>query len=241
MATDSPALDSQLQPIEEGQKTITAIVQDRIRSAILALELAPGSRLDQVGLAQSLAVSLVPIREALKGLEAEGFIQIIPRRGAFVTQISIRDIEDLYFSRQIIEGGAAFYAVPLLSEADLDRLQALCNQMDQTLVDKRFTDFFRLNRDFHFTIYNRVPSQYLLNMITAQWELAERYRSRYVMLQDRGATIQQEHRAIVGACYARDAENARTQIVHHLNQTLHGIRDYVPQPPTAAQAKTGSK
>lgn len=221
-------INSTLRPIEEGQKTITAIVQDRIRGAILSLELAPGSRIDQVGLAQSLAVSLVPVREALKGLEAEGFIQIIPRRGAFVTQISTGDIEDLYLSRQILEGGAAYYAVPLLTDSHHDQLHQLCDQMDQALTDKDFPHFFALNRTFHFTIYDATPSQYLLNMITAQWELAERYRSRYVMLQDRGATIQQEHRDILAACRARNADHARDLVVHHLSQTLHGIRTNVP-------------
>ena len=77
------------------------MVAERIRDAILSSELTPGSRVDQVRLAKILDVSLVPVREALKMLEGQGFIKIIPRRGAFVTSVSIRDLEDLYFTRQI--------------------------------------------------------------------------------------------------------------------------------------------
>src|SRR5689334_14522908 len=91
-------------PIEDNKKTIAGLVLERIRDAILNATLSPGSRIDQRKLAADLNVSIVPVREALKKLEGEGFVQIIPRRGAFVTQTSISDMEDLYFARAAIEG-----------------------------------------------------------------------------------------------------------------------------------------
>ncbi len=79
-------IQNRIQPIEDTKKTVTAIVQERVRQAILDGLLTAGSRIDQNQLASDLNVSLVPVREALKMLEGEGFVQIIPRRGAFVTR-----------------------------------------------------------------------------------------------------------------------------------------------------------
>src|SRR5216684_3509714 len=98
---------------------MTAIVQERIREAILSGELRAGARIDQVRLAEQLDVSLVPIREALKKLDAEGFVQIIPRRGAFVTETSTHDMQELYLAREILEGEAAYHAAEKLSDAEL--------------------------------------------------------------------------------------------------------------------------
>ena len=94
-------MQNRIQPIEDSKKTVTAMVQERVRQAILDGILPAGSRIDQNQLAADLNVSLVPVREALKILEGEGFVLIIPRRGAFVTEASIPDMEDLYFTRQM--------------------------------------------------------------------------------------------------------------------------------------------
>lgn len=217
-----------LQPITNRQKTLSAIVQDRIRDAILEGALPDGTRIDQAKLAQDLNVSLVPVREALNKLQAEGFVEIIPRRGAFVTRISTRDMEDLYFARQVLEGQAAYFAAEKLTETDIERLTALTNAMDDALYEHDYARFNELNHDFHFTIYNAVGSRYLINMITTLWDLAERYRYRYLFLRDRSETIQAEHREILAACQARDKSRLRNAIIDHMHQTMIGIRSYIP-------------
>src|SRR5207247_6020739 len=97
---------ARIEPIEDNKKTIAGLGLERIRDAILSSTLTAGSRIDQGKLASDLNVSIVPVREALKKLETEGFVHIVPRRGAFVTQTSISDLEDLYFARAEIEGQA---------------------------------------------------------------------------------------------------------------------------------------
>src|SRR5258708_1996652 len=116
-------MKSSIVPIEDNKKTIAAIVRERIREAILSGELVPGSRLDQAQLAADLEVSLVPVREALKALDAEGFVKIVPRRGAFVADTSIKDIDDLYLSREILEGQTAFNAAEHLTDSNLKTLE----------------------------------------------------------------------------------------------------------------------
>ncbi len=218
---------SRIKPIEDSKRTIAAVVQDRIREAILDGALLSGSRIDQAQLAEDLQVSLVPIREALKKLEAEGFVQIIPRRGAFITQTSISDMEDLYCARQILEGQAAYHAAEKLTDQDLDELAKLMPVMTEALEKHDVLTFMECNRHFHFIIYNAAGNRYLTNMITSLWELAERYRFRYVFLRDQGPIIQAEHQDILEACRARKKDRLRDAIVYHMQQTLAGVRAYI--------------
>src|SRR4051794_28054895 len=167
------SLNHQIKPIEDSKKTIAAIVQDRIREAIMAGTLPAGSRIDQARLASDLNVSIVPVREALKKLEAEGFVQIIPRRGAFVTQTSARDMEELYAARQVVEGQAAYLGAEHLTADDIASLEALIKQMSTALDEQDYPRFMENNRTFHFVIYGRSGNRYLLNVIAMLWELAE--------------------------------------------------------------------
>ena len=214
-----------IQPIEESKKTIASMVQERIRDAILNGMLPAGSRLDQNLLADALNVSLVPVREALKKLEGEGFVRIIPRRGAFVTESSQDDMEDLYFARSLLEGQAAYHAADKLTVDDLARLDYLMGEMGGALESRDFAYFTQANHDFHFIIYMAAGSKYLLNMIANLWELAQRYR--YVSLKDQSSVILAEHQAILDACHARDAKALRDTIVLHMNQTLAGVKGYI--------------
>ncbi len=219
----------QIQPIEDNSKTIAHLTQERIRSAILEGILSAGTRIDQNQLAKDLNVSLVPVREALKKLESEGFVQIIPRRGAFVTNTSIKDMEDLYFARSIVEGQAGYHAAPNLTESMLNQLDSLHHKMGEALEQHNYSEFTHLNRQFHFLIYNAAGSIYVSNMIASLWDLAERYRYRYVIFRDQTAVIQAEHKAMLEACYAHDSKTLRETIIYHMNQTLHGIRSFVEQ------------
>ncbi|MBZ0288427.1 MAG: GntR family transcriptional regulator, partial [Anaerolineae bacterium] len=220
-------IQNRIQPIEDTKKTVTAIVQERVRQAILDGLLIAGARIDQNQLANDLNVSLVPVREALKMLEGEGFVQIIPRRGAFVTQASMDDMHDLYFTRQILEGQAAYHAAPHLTDDHIARLNRLYDDMGEALAEHDYHGFMEFNRQFHFVIYNESRSRYLTNIIISLWDLAERYRYRYVFLKDQGEVIQREHRAIIAACEARDSKQLRDAIIYHMQRTLVGIQAYM--------------
>ena len=221
------AQPQRMEPIEENKKTISAMVQERIRDAILNGTLPAGSRLDQNQLADDLNVSLVPVREALKKLEGEGFVQIIPRRGAFVAESSAEDMEDLYFARGMLEGQAAYHAAKNLTDADLAKLDQLFRTMGAALDVDDFAYFNQTNHDFHFIIYRAAGSKYLLSMITNLWDLALRYRHRYMFLKDQAAVIQAEHQTILDACHARDAKALRDAMTYHMHQTYVGVRRYV--------------
>ncbi|MEO8611526.1 MAG: GntR family transcriptional regulator [Chloroflexota bacterium] len=221
------AQPQRMEPIEENKKTISAMVQERIRDAILNGTLPAGSRLDQNRLAGDLNVSLVPVREALKKLEGEGFVQIIPRRGAFVTESSLEDMEDLYFARGVLESQAAYHAAKNLTDADLAKLDQMYRIMGAALAVDDFVHFNQTNHDFHFVIYKAAGSQYLLSMITNLWDLALRYRHRYMFLKEQAVVIQVEHQTILDACHTRDPKALREAVSYHTHQTYVGVRRYV--------------
>ena len=225
-------MQNRIQPIDDSKKTVTALVQERVRQAILDGNLPPGLRIDQNQLANDLNVSLVPVREALKILEGEGFVQIIPRRGAFVTETSLADMEDLYFTREILEGQAAYHAANYLTAENIQRLEQLCAMMDDDLATHGYPEFMRHNRVFHFVIYDAAGSTYLSNLISGLWDLAERYRYRYLLLKNQGKSIQTDHRAILEACTTRNPKALRDSIVEHMRHTLTSLKTQIEESET---------
>jgi DNA-binding GntR family transcriptional regulator len=224
-------MQRRIQPIEDSNKTISSIAQERIRHAILEGVLPPGSRIDQNRLARDLNTSLVPVREALKKLESEGFVQIIPRRGAFVADVSLSDVEDLYHARRVIEASTGENAASKLTDDDLVQLRRLFKQVNDALKKGDYEAFTRLNRQFHFVIFDAVDSKYLSKVISGLWDLAERYRYRSALIKDRAEAIRVEHRAILDACEGRDGAALRAAIIDHLDPTLEDVYALVQSVP----------
>lgn len=210
-------------PIGKTNITLTAQVQERIREAILENTLPPGSRINQQQLADDLGVSIVPVREALKGLEAEGLVKIVPRRGVFITEISLTDLDELYEARRIIEGEAIYRAVDHLTEDDFLLLEALAAKMRQATAENDFATFMDLNREFHMHIYVVAANRYLYDTITSLWERSELYRYRYVLVERNATTIHEEHTAIIKACRDHDKDLARYLAREHIHHTQAGM------------------
>ncbi len=104
------------------------------------------------------------------------------------------DMRDLYFTRQILEGQAAYHAAIHVTDEHVVKLNRLYDDMGTALASHDYHGFMDFNRQFHFVIYDAIGSRYYRNMIISLWDLAERYRYRYVFLKDQGAAIQREHR-----------------------------------------------
>ncbi len=210
-------------PIEGSHKTLAAQVNERIREAILKQTLKPGVRIDQMQLARDLNVSLVPVREALKSLEVEGLVHIVPRRGAFVTEISLNDLDDLYFARKVIEGELIYHAVPHLKEQDYVDLQALNVEMRAATDAGDVAGFMDRNRQFHMRIYEALDNSHLLGVVNQLWERSELYRYRYMFILRNASTIHAEHDAILSACRAGDRPRARELAINHIGSTQEGL------------------
>ncbi len=213
-------------PIENTNKTLATLVHERIREAILTQTLKPGARLDQNQIAEFLNVSLAPVREALKGLEAEGLVTIYPRRGAFVADISMTDLDELYFARALIEGETIYHAASQLTEANLKNLQDLIDRMRQATADGDINTYIVLNREFHLGIYNALNNQHLIQVIHNLWKRSELYRYRYMSVSHDTERVHREHQTILDACKRRNQADARVAAMMHIQgtqQELHKL------------------
>ena len=203
-------------------KQLRTVVTDRLRSAIQTGIYVPGAWLRQQQIAESLGVSQMPVREALKTLAAEGLVEHLPYRGARVIALSAVDIQDLYAQRGLLEGRACRAAVAHLSRADLDGLQDIVAAMAGNLDYADLDTYRRLNRQFHQAIYRASRRPYLIRTLDQLWSTAPtmlwgHYRlTRHATLPERDAADLNEHRAILSALAAEEDAAAGRLMEDHI-------------------------
>lgn len=203
--------------------TIADYVRDAIRSQILHGDHPLGAKLDQQALAEALGVSVIPVRESLRQLEAEGLVRIYPRRGAFVADLSLDELQEIYLIREVLEALATRLAVPHFSPRDLETLAESIEHMEEATVAQDFARLLDLNRTFHFTIYNASGRPLLLTMIEQMWGRSALYRRLYTYLPERAPQALAEHQAIYAACQKGNAGAASEAIRNNVRQTVEGI------------------
>ncbi|OGO26637.1 MAG: hypothetical protein A2W33_06875 [Chloroflexi bacterium RBG_16_52_11] len=208
---------------ENGPITVTEYVVNSIRERILAGYYAAGARLDQQTLIEDLGVSLIPVRESLRQLEVEGLVQIHPHRGAFVAELSITELKEIYLVREVLEETAAQLAVPKFTAQKLDDLAALIERMESATDGNDYAQLFNLNRTYHFTIYEASDNSLLIQMISRLWDRSRRYRQLYTHLPKRAAQAFVEHKDIYAACKAGDIFAAGAAVRNNVRQTTIGI------------------
>jgi DNA-binding GntR family transcriptional regulator len=203
--------------------TVSSYVLTAIRDAILDGRYPPGSKLDQRQLASSLNVSLIPLRESLRQLGAEGFVRIYPHRGAFVANVSHDELDEIYLIRQTLEELITRLAIPNLSSKTLEQLGILIRDMSRATAARDSEKLLELNRSFHFSIYQESNRPLLLQMITSLWDRSIRYRRLYQNLPGRAQQALAEHKQIFAACKAGDPISAGKAVRNNVHQTAVGI------------------
>lgn len=208
-------------------QTLQEVVSDTLRNLILNGTFKPGQRLRQDELADQLGVSTMPIREALRRLEAEGLVTTLPRRGAIVSELRIEEIEEIYLMRAALECLITRLAVPQLTSAQIAKLQQLFKRMAEALEAKDFVELFQLNRDFHLAIYEAAKKPIINENIIMLWDRSEIYRRAYLNLPQRMEQAHQEHEAILHACERRDPVEAEQMIRINVEQTANVLFDHL--------------
>jgi DNA-binding GntR family transcriptional regulator len=203
--------------------TTAAYVLDSIRDGILSGQYPLGSRFDQKAIAEELGVSLVPVREALRVLEGEGFVTITPRRGAYVTEISAVELDELYKIRAELEDLATQRAVPKLEQDQLDLLASIIREMELATKAKDYARLMVLNRNFHFTIYQTSEMQLLLELLNGLWNRSNLYRRVFTYIPERAEQALQEHKDIYRACQLQDSCAAGEAVRHNIRQTVNAL------------------
>jgi len=204
-------------------KTLSNYVFATLRERILTGRYEPGARLDQAALANELGVSLIPLRETLRQLEAEGLVRIYPHRGAFVAERSPSEVQEIARIRIVLEELAAQQAAHCLDEATLERMTELNAQMDQAIRKKDMARLLVLNEQFHFVMYEVCHQPLLLQMIRGLWDRNRLYRQRTRYNDAQARQSQAEHRQMLAAFRAHNAQQAGQVMRRHIERVTRDI------------------
>lgn len=202
-------------------RTMAEAALHALQDAILAGELAPGAPLRLEELADSLEMSISPVREAVRRLEALGLAVHVPHRGARVAELAIDDLRDTYEVRLALETVAVRRAAERFTERDeaaarrrLDEYRAAAERGDEAGARAAHTAF-------HFTLYATSGSAWLLRLIRPAYENCERYRALSLPVRGGPQDREREHLRILDACAGRDPETAATELARHLSLTAN--------------------
>ncbi len=191
-------------------------VAERLRQRIFAHELTPGDWIDEQKLAEQYGISRTPLREALKVLASEGLVDLKPRRGCYVTEISRQDIDDIFPLMAMLEGRCAFVAVQLAKPADIKGLKAIHEKLELAAKEGRIDAFFEVNQEFHRRIQELTNNRWLLSVIQDLRKVLKLSRLHSLSLEGRLQQSLEEHRTIMAAFEAGDAEKAERSMHDHL-------------------------
>lgn len=198
-------------------------VADVLRQRIFSHELAPGNWIDELKLAEEMGISRTPLREALKVLAAEGLVTMKVRRGAYVTEVSERDLREVYELMALLESDAAALVATHASNAELERLEQLHLQLEHAatgLPDTR-QRFFELNEQFHMHLLELAGNRWRKQVVTDLRKVMKLNRRSSLLKTGRVEESLQEHRAILAALKARNPEQAAQALRQHLQ---HGLQ-----------------
>jgi DNA-binding GntR family transcriptional regulator len=200
-------------------------VTEAIRTGILERRYPLGSRLDQQTLADELGASIIPVRESLRQLEAEGLVQITPRRGAFVVSPSVEEVREVYRLREVFEAFATKEAVPLLTAEDLAEMDALLAEMEQVASNDTTEAWSRLNQTWHFKLYTGAQLPLLMQFIGTLWDRCRITGHVYVRDLSHRTRSNEDHSRIMAEVRAREAESAAEMIANHVRTAMDEILD----------------
>jgi DNA-binding GntR family transcriptional regulator len=200
---------------------------ENLREEIVRGDLAPGQHIRLADITARFDVSAMPVREALRELEAEGLVTIFPHRGAVVTQLSGDDLKDIYDIRATLEEMATRLAVPHMTDATLAELRSLVEEMDRHLGD--VVNLVRLNHQFHLTLYAASGRSHLCELNGLLRYRTQHYLRAFVNELGRMPRAQEEHRAVLEACERGDVEQAASLIRDHVAEVGRAIIEYVRQ------------
>ena len=198
--------------IVEKHQTLREKILENIRDAIISGTLKAGSRVSEPDLAERYGISRTPIREAFRQLESEGYLTVIPRRGAVVSEFSQKDVEEFYAIKSILEGYAARRACDKLTRKELERLQTINDRLAELAEQNDVKTFFKIHSDFHDLFIRAADNEKLRELITSLVTRFQRLRFMSLSLPGRMQISVQEHEKIIEAFSRKDAETAETLV-----------------------------
>jgi len=217
-------------------RTVKEALVETLRDEIIRGDFVPGQYLRLEEIAARFDVSTMPVREALRDLEAEGLVTIFPHRGAIVTKLSADELQDIYDIRVTLEEMATRLAVPLMTKATLTELISLVEQIENHISD--VATLVKLNHQFHLTLYAASGRRHLCELIRMLRYRTQHYLHLFIVESELGHLPQSkgEHRAILEACKRGDAEQAAALMREHVAEAGRVIVEHARRRDESAAA-----
>jgi DNA-binding GntR family transcriptional regulator len=245
MSDEAPAVEPHVErhvdPREpDGYEPASNVILQGVRQLILDGKLAPGERIRQETLAAEYGVSRIPVREALRQLESEGLVTLIPHSGARVARVDFDECVELYRIREALEPEVLAQSVPHLSEEQIADMRARMEAVEAAASDPH--TWLEEDRQFHLASYRAAPMPRALKLVEGFWNQTQQYRRAYIasLAPERLEVVHLEHRLILDAIERRDAPDAAERQRQHIRRTRVGLLEHAElfDPPPA---KRGSR
>lgn len=200
------------------------VIEERLRSAILDGRLPAGTAVRQQELATLFGVSRMPVREALRQLEAQSLLKVEMHKGAVVAPLIGEDAVDTYALRVLLETEALRQSIPLLDASDIASARGYIQQLEN---ETGHAEIGRLNRLFHMSLYSKAPNKKLLRLIEDELNEEERFLRFHLSTMGLGKLTQDDHNALVDAASDKLVDEAIAVLERHLNTAARVIRKYL--------------
>ena len=210
-------------------KTKNVAVYNKLRQDIIKGKLKPGQKVVMADLAKAFGLSETPVREAIRRLESEGYVDFTPHTGAIVTKIDEGEMVEIYLIRIALEELATRLASPHITEKDIDFLNKKNREMEMAIQQNRYEILAGINKLFHLRIYKAAPFPRLYKMICDLWDTFERWPSVFSYVPERAAASVEEHKKIIQALQTRDTDQADQLIKEQKERTLKALQKYMAQ------------
>ena len=215
---------SRLLPVKlDSYKPLREVVYETLREAIRNGALTPGERLMEIQLAEELGVSRTPVREAIRKLELERFVVMLPRRGTYVANLSLKDINEVFEIRAALDGLAAGLAAERITEEELEQMERLLVEIADYIEQHNNQKIVEADEAFHDILYRASRNERLVGIICNLREQFTRFRSVSINYPGRLQNTLEEHRQLVEAIAQRNPEAAQQKAREHIEnaeQTL---------------------
>lgn len=208
------------------EKSLRGQVFDKIRSDILNGKYKRGEELVESSIGKELGISRTPVREAIRQLELEGLVQLVPNKGAFVTGISEKDVRDIYLIRARLEGLAARMAAKNITPELLDEMEETVVLSEYHAKKEHYEQVCEMDSKFHKLLYKASGSRILEHTLTDFHQYVQRVRMASIMKKRRMEKSNDEHDAILTAIREHDEEKAELVATRHISNTVENLKNY---------------
>lgn len=213
-------MDNRLAPIRlDSYQPLREVVCESLREAIRNGALKPGERIMEIQLAEELGVSRTPVREAIRKLELEGYVVMMPRRGTYVASMSIRDINEIFEIRTALESLSNGLAADHITDEELEHLQRLLVIIGGYIKEENIEKIVETDIEFHDTIYHAARNTRLVGIISNLRDQLTRFRTLSMSYPGRLEATLEEHRLIIDAIARGDRKSASKAAERHMENS----------------------